>query len=174
MTFLRGNGLLLGVGGILTVGLLMPPAGAVPAQAVTGSSLAVEGCSQKTDNRSSDGWTAADWKICIGSYGGPHGEIEAKCYAGQTIGWNANPCRIGGDFEIRKGEVVIKSGRFGVSVPLGGVNTAAAFRFSCAGHGVYTFRTTGVSATLIDSHGAPRQGYQSVNITGAQATVTVC
>ncbi|MEU2289131.1 hypothetical protein ABZ614_45900 [Streptomyces sp. NPDC013178] len=137
----------------------------------------MEGCSHKTDNRSPDNWTSAEWKICVGNYGGPHGEVEAQCWAGQTIGWNKDTCDISGQFEIRKGQEVIKSGSFYIGVPLDGINTARPFRFTCQGHGEYTFTTSGVSATLmVDSSGGsyPRPGYQSVNIADATATVTMC
>lgn len=138
----------------------------------------MEACSPKTDNRSSDNWTAADWKICVGNYSGPHGEIDAKCYAGQTIGWNASRCRITGHFEIHKGQDVIEAGGFSVDVPLNGINTARPFRFDCRGNGQYTFSTSGVFGTLLTqgSTGSayPRPGHQSVNIADATATVTMC
>ncbi|GHB68558.1 hypothetical protein GCM10010347_43440 [Streptomyces cirratus] len=148
--------------------------GIVPAQAAPGARASVEGCSNKTDNRSPNNWTAADWKICVGNYGGPHGEVDTKCYAGQTIGWNANPCTVSGSFEIRKGQEVVKSGRFAVGSPMNGIVTAVPFRFSCQGHGVYTFKTTGVHATLRDGNGNPRQGYESAAVADATAAVTMC
>ncbi|MFJ6000321.1 hypothetical protein [Streptomyces sp. NPDC092370] len=161
----------------LLAGLFVLVAGAVPAQAAS-SRLSVEGCSSERDNRSPDNWTSATWKICIGDYGGAHGQADVKCWAGQTIGWNASRCLITGQFEIRKGNEVIKSGPFALDVPLNGASTARPFRFYCQGHGEYTFSTTGVQGTLLqtdsDGDAQARPGYQSVNIADATATVTMC
>jgi hypothetical protein len=168
---------LAAVTSMMLAGLFALVGGSIPAQAVASSRLSVEGCSQNTDNRSSDNWTSAQWKICVGDYSGAHGEVEAQCWAGQTVGWNKNPCDVSGNFEIRKGDEVIKSEGFYFRVPLDGVITARPFRFYCQGNGEYTFTTSGVRATLmVDSSGGsyPRPGYQSMNIADATATVTMC
>ncbi|QKV97207.1 hypothetical protein HUT19_40635 [Streptomyces sp. NA02950] len=178
MTLLEGRRLSAALASVLLAGLFVLVAGPVPAQAAASSRLAAEGCSQKTDNRSSDNWTAAEWKICVGNYGGPNGEADAKCWAGQTIGWSASPCWISGQFEILKGGDVIKSGPFFLDVPLDGVVTSRPFRFTCQGYGEYTFRTSGAQATLYvtDKNGNSyaRPGYQSARIADATATVTMC
>jgi hypothetical protein len=178
MTLRGARRLSAAVASTLLAGLLVLVGGAVPAQATAPSRLSVEGCSGKTDNRSPNNWTAADWKICVGDYGGQHGEVEAQCWAGQTIGWNSSKCGISGQFEIRKGHEIIKSGGFYLDVPYNGVITARPFRFYCQGHGEYTFTTTGVTATLLvtDAQGNTyaRPGYESVNIKDATATVTMC
>ncbi|MGW1050642.1 hypothetical protein [Streptomyces sp. NPDC002521] len=177
MILLGGRRLSAVVFSTLLAGLFAVAGAVAPAPATASSARSAEACSRQTDNRSSDNWTAADWKICVGNYGGPHGEIDAKCHAGQTIGWNASPCEISGHFEIRKGQEVIKAGRFSVDVPLNGIITARPFRFDCHGNGEYTFSTSGVVGTLLSQSGAinfPRPGYQPVKIADATATVTMC
>jgi hypothetical protein len=176
MKLLAGKRLSTAVAGVLLAGLLVPATGAAAAQA--GSRLSVEGCSSKTDNRSSDNWTAADWKICIGDYGGANGSADVKCYVGQTVGWNASRCSIYGWFEISKGDEVIKSGQFSLNVPLDGAVTSVPFRFYCQGPGEYTFRTSGVQARLMrvgaDGQLEARPGFQTAHIADATATVTMC
>ncbi|MFF1481225.1 hypothetical protein ACFVYD_27360 [Streptomyces sp. NPDC058301] len=177
MKLLAGKRLSTAVAGVLLAGLFVPATGAAATQAA-GSRLSVEGCSSKTDNRSSDNWTAADWKICIGDYGGENGSADVKCYAGQTVGWNASLCTIYGRFEISKGNEVIKSGQFALDVPLNGAVTSVPFRFYCQGPGEYTFRTSGVQATLVrvgrDGQLEARSGFQTAHIADATATVTMC
>ncbi|BBJ37477.1 hypothetical protein SSPO_001950 [Streptomyces antimycoticus] len=177
MKLLAGKRLSTAAAGVLLAGLFVPATGAAAAQAA-GSRLSVEGCSSKTDNRSSDNWTAADWKICLGDYGGANGSADVKCYAGQTIGWNASRCLISGQFEIRKGNEVIKSEPFGLDVPMNGAVTSVPFRFYCQGPGEYTFRTSGVQATLVrvgrDGQLEARPGFQTAHIADATATVTMC
>ncbi|MGA5171337.1 MULTISPECIES: hypothetical protein [Streptomyces] len=177
MKLLAGKRLSTAVAGVLLAGLFVPATGAAATQAA-GSRLSVEGCSSKTDNRSSDNWTAADWKICLGDYGGANGSAEAQCYAGQTIGWSASRCLIYGRFEISKGNEVIKSEQFSLDVPVNGAVTSVPFRFYCQGPGEYTFRTSGVQATLVrvgrDGELEARPGFQTAHIADATATVTMC
>lgn len=172
MTCSIGKRLSIAVASALLAGPVALVAGAGPAHA------SVEGCSQKSDNRSADNWTSATWKICVGDYSGPHGEADADCWVGQTIGWNASRCMITGRFEIRKDGQTVKADSFSLFVPLDGTATAIPFRFSCQGNGSYTFTTSGVQATLLttdsDGNSIARSGYQSANIADATATVTMC
>ncbi|MEU3499236.1 hypothetical protein ABZ726_00150 [Streptomyces hundungensis] len=155
-------------------------AGAAPSH--TGSAApavrqaADETCTPETDSYSADRWTSARWKSCLGTYGGPHGSFQAKCWGGQTIGWSQKNCRVSGRFEIRDGQKkVVKSGSFGLSYN-GLIDeptvTTSAFRFNCDGraHGRFTFRTSGTKAKLSGDY----SHYEAAKIPDATVTHPMC
>lgn len=165
------------IGSFLSSTLLVLSGSAVPAQAAAVPIQAETPCSGLVDNRSSDNWTSAEWKVCVDDSSGPHGQVTVYCWAGQVIGWNRSKCEVTGRYEIRKGSEVIKSGDFLFRVGSEG-GTFSNIRFSCQGRGAYTFDTSDVQATLLNrsSNGVtyPRPNYQSVNIADATATRTMC
>ncbi|MFE9256088.1 hypothetical protein [Streptomyces sp. NPDC006879] len=135
-----------------------------------------ETCTPKTDSYSSDQWTSARWQACLGTYGGPHGSFQAKCWRGQTIGWSQMNCHVSGQFEIRDGQGnPVKSGGFGL-VYNGLIDeptvTTNAFRFNCDGrsHGQFTFKTFNTKAKLTGRY----SHYKAADIPDATVTHPLC